>query len=102
VSVVVVATITPLPEYREDVIAAFTAIIPQVHDEDGCELYALHADADRLIMVEKWASREALATHSKGAALTALNPTLAGKVAGPSEVIVLDAVPAGDLAKGQL
>jgi len=32
VSVVVVATITPLPEYREDVIAAFTAIIPQVHD----------------------------------------------------------------------
>jgi quinol monooxygenase YgiN len=102
VSVVVVATITPLPEYREDVIAAFTAIIPQVHDEDGCELYALHADADRLIMVEKWASREALARHSKGAALTALNPTLAGKVAAPPEVIVLDAVPAGDRAKGQL
>ena len=101
-SVVVVATITPLPEYREDVIAAFTAIIPQVHDEDGCELYALHAEADRLIMVEKWASREALATHSKGAALAALNPTLAGKVARPSEVIVLDAVPAGDPAKGQL
>jgi quinol monooxygenase YgiN len=102
VSVVVVATITPLPEYREDVISAFTAIIPQVHDEDGCELYALHAEADRLIMVEKWASREALATHSKGAALAALNPALAGKVAGPSEVIVLDAVPAGDPAKGQL
>jgi quinol monooxygenase YgiN len=102
VSVVVVATITPLPEYREDVIAAFTKIIPQVHDEDGCEFYALHADADRLVMVEKWASREALATHRKAAALAALNPALAGKVAGPSEVIVLDAVPAGDLAKGQL
>ena len=101
-SVVVVATITPLPEYREDVIAAFTAIIPQVHDEDGCELYTLNADADRLIMVEKWASREALATHSKGAALAALNPTLAGKVAGAPEVIVLDPVPAGDPAKGQL
>jgi quinol monooxygenase YgiN len=102
VSVVVVATIKPLPEYREDVIAAFTAIIPQVHGEDGCEFYALHADADRLIMVEKWASREALATHGKGAALTALNPTLAGKVAGRSEVIVLDPIPAGDPAKGQL
>ncbi len=101
-SVVVVATITPLPEYREDVIAAFTAIIPQVHDEDGCELYTLNAGADRLIMVEKWASREALATHSKGAALAALNPTLAGKVARAPEVIVLDAVPAGDPAKGQL
>jgi quinol monooxygenase YgiN len=102
VSVVVVATITPLPEYREDVIAAFTAIIPQVHDEDGCELYTLNADADRLIMVEKWASREALATHSQGAALAALNPTLAGKVAAPPEIIVLDPVPAGDPAKGQL
>ena len=101
-SVVVVATITPLPEYREDVIAAFTAIIPQVHDEDGCELYALHADADRLVLVEKWASPDALATHSKGAALAALNPTLAGKVAAPPEIIVLDPVPAGDPAKGQL
>jgi quinol monooxygenase YgiN len=53
-------------------------------------------------MVEKWASREALATHSKGAALAALNPTLAGKVAAPPEIIVLDPVPAGDPAKGQL
>jgi quinol monooxygenase YgiN len=102
VSVVVVATITPLPEHRDEVIAAFTETIPQVHGEDGCELYALHQAEDRLIMVEKWASREALATHSKGAALAAMNPKLAGKVAGRSEVIVLDAVPAGDPAKGAL
>jgi len=101
-SVVVVATITPLPEHRDAVIAAFTETIPQVHGEDGCELYALHQAKDRLIMVEKWASREALATHSKGAALAAMNPKLAGKVAGAPEVIVLDAVPAGDPAKGAL
>jgi quinol monooxygenase YgiN len=102
VSVVVVATITPLPEYHDEVVAAVTATIPQVHAEDGCELYALHQAPDRLIMVEKWASRDALATHSKGAALAALNPKLAGKVTGRPEVIVLDAVPAGDAAKGQL
>ncbi len=101
-SVVVVATITPLPEYRDEVIAAFTETIPQVHAEDGCELYALHQAEDRLIMVEKWASREALATHSKGAALAAMTPKLAGKVARAPEVIVLDAVPAGDPAKGAL
>jgi quinol monooxygenase YgiN len=101
-SVVVVATITPLPDHRDEVIAAFTETIPQVHGEDGCELYALHQAKDRLIMVEKWASREALATHSKGAALAAMNPKLAGKVAGAPEVIVLDAVPAGDPAKGAL
>ncbi len=101
-SVVVVATIKPLPEHRDEVIAAFSETIAQVHAEDGCELYALQQADDRLIMVEKWASREALAAHSRGAALAALNPRLAGKVAGPSEVIVLEAVPAGDPAKGQL
>jgi quinol monooxygenase YgiN len=102
VSVVVVATIKPLPEHRDEVIAAFAETIAQVHAEDGCELYALQQADDRLIMVEKWTSREALAAHSRGAALAALNPKVAGKVAGPSEVIVLDPVPAGDPAKGQL
>jgi len=53
VSVVVVATIIPLPEHRDAVIAAFTETIPEVHKEDGCELYALHQNDDRLIMVEK-------------------------------------------------
>jgi quinol monooxygenase YgiN len=101
-AVVVVATIVPKPECRDEVIAAFRATIEQVHEEDGCELYALHEAADRLIMVEKWASQEALGTHSKGAALAALNPMLAGKVAGRPEVIVTQPVPAGDPAKGQL
>jgi quinol monooxygenase YgiN len=102
VSVVVVATITPLPEHTDEVIAAFMQIIPLVHAEDGCELYALHQAPDRLIMVEKWASREALGVHSSGAALAALGPKIAGQTAGPAEVIVLDAVPAGDPVKGQL
>jgi quinol monooxygenase YgiN len=102
VSVVVVATIRPLPEHTDEVIAAFTAIIGQVHAEDGCELYALHRAEDRLIMIEKWASAEALKVHSKGAGLASLGPQLAGKVSAPPEVIVSQAVPAGEPAKGQL
>ncbi|MGO8961771.1 MAG: putative quinol monooxygenase [Streptosporangiaceae bacterium] len=101
-SVVVVATIVPKPEHRDEVIAAFRDTIAQVHGEDGCELYALHEAPDRLIMIEKWASPEALGTHSKGTALAALNPKLAGKVAGRPEVIVTQQIPAGDPAKGQL
>lgn len=101
-SVVVVATIVPKAEHRDEVIAAFLATIEQVHGEDGCELYALHEAKDRLIMIEKWASGDALRVHSKGAALAALNLQLAGKVASPPEVLVLQAVPAGDPAKGQL
>ena len=53
-------------------------------------------------MDEKWASPDALRTHSKGAALAAQAPLLAGKLAGPAEVIVLRAVPAGDPGKGRL
>jgi quinol monooxygenase YgiN len=101
-SVVVVATITPLPGHEDEVIAAFTELIPLVHAEDGCELYALHRAPDRLIMVEKWASREALDTHSRGASLAALNPKLAGKLGAAPEVITSEAVPAGDAAKGRL
>jgi quinol monooxygenase YgiN len=101
-SVVVVATILPKPEHRDEVIAAFRDTIAQVHGENGCELYALHLAPDRLIMVEKWASPEAFRTHGKSAALAALNPKLAGKVAGPPEVIVTQPVAAGDPAKGQL
>ena len=55
-SVVVVATIVPEPEHRDEVIAAFRHTITQVHGEDGCELYALHEAPDRLIVVEKWAN----------------------------------------------
>ena len=101
-SVVVVATIVPLAEHRDEVIAAFKETIEQVHREDGCELYALNEAPDRLIMIEKWASPEALRVHSKGVALTALNPRLAGKLAGLPEVIILQQVPAGEPGKGSL
>ena len=87
-SVVVVATIRPLPEHRDEVIAEFSATIAQVHDEDGCELYALNQADDRLIMIEKWASPEALATHSKAANLAALNPKVV--VAGHKRVGAAD------------
>jgi quinol monooxygenase YgiN len=101
-SVVVVATIVPLAEHRDEVIATLRSAIEQVHGEDGCELYALHEAPDRLIMVEKWASGEALATHSKGAALAALGPALAGKVADAPDVRVVQPIPTGDPDKGAL
>jgi quinol monooxygenase YgiN len=101
-SVVVVATILPLPEHRDEVIAAIRSAVEQVHAESGCELYALHEAPDRLVMVEKWESADALAVHGKGAALAGLGRALAGKVAGASEVIRLQPLPAGDAAKGQL
>ena len=64
-SVGVVATIVRLAGHRDEVIATMKQTIAKVHEEDGCELYSLYVAPDRLIMIEKWASREALAAHSK-------------------------------------
>ncbi|HEY0716197.1 MAG TPA: putative quinol monooxygenase [Streptosporangiaceae bacterium] len=101
--VVVVATIIPKPEYRDDVIAAMKQTIEQVHGEDGCELYALHANDDRLVMIERWTSRDALRQHGTGSpGLQQLNEALKGKLEGPLDVVRLDPVPAGDDAKGRL
>ena len=102
-SVVVVATFTPKPENRFDVLTALKNAVEQVHDEDGCELYALHQGDDRLVMIERWASPEALQAHSADSAgLQTLRAELEGKLEVPLDVAVLEAVPAGDNTKGQL
>jgi len=101
-SITVVATITPLAEHKDAVREAFLAAIPQVHAEDGCELYSLHENDDVFVMVEQWSSRESLAVHSTAAALRELGPKIAGKTTGPADVVVLDQVPAGDPIKGRL
>ena len=51
---VIVATIVPLPGQIDAAEEVFKSIIPQVHTEDGCELYALHRSADKLVFVERW------------------------------------------------
>src|ERR1700744_1326104 len=101
-AVIIVATAFPAPEHRAEAIAAFEAAIAKVHaDEDGCELYALHEGPDgRLVMIEKYASDEAVAAHRAGAGLAALREALDGKLAGPMDVQVLAPHPAGSLAKG--
>jgi quinol monooxygenase YgiN len=101
-SVVLVATIIPIPEHRAEVIAAFEEVIPLVHAEDGCELYALHEGEDRLVMIEKWADQQALGVHSKSANLAKLNEGLRGKVEGKLDLQVLRQHPAGTGTQGVL
>ena len=100
--VVVVATIRPLPEYREEVLTAFRETVPAVHGEPGCILYALHEKADRFVMIEQWESAEALAIHAKAEALQALNPRLLGKLAEETDVQVLIPLPVGADELGRL
>jgi quinol monooxygenase YgiN len=102
-TVVVVATIRPLPDHRAGVISALTAAIARVHaDDEGCLLYALHEGGDRLVMIEKWSTAEALDKHSRGAAVTELNQALKGLVTGAADIQVLQPHPAGTAGQGAL
>jgi quinol monooxygenase YgiN len=102
-TVVVVATVHPIAEHRDEVVAAFVDTIARVHAEDqGCELYALHDGEDRLVMIEKWTSEEALAAHGRGPALVDLNARITGKYLGEIDVRVLRPLPAGRAQQGTL
>ena len=101
-SVVAVATAFPVTEHRAEVIAAVEAAIARVHDEPGVELDALHEGHDRLVMIEKYESEEALAEHSKGAALADLLSALEGKLSSDLDVQVLVPRPAGNAQRGTL
>jgi quinol monooxygenase YgiN len=102
-AVVVVATIRPRPGHRAEVIAALEKTIAEVHANDaGCLLYALHEGEDRLVMIEKWASADALAVHSRGPALAELTQALDGRTEGRLDVQILQPHPAGTAAQGAL
>ena len=72
----VVAVIKAKPGLREEVLEAFQANVPAVHAEDGCIEYTATVDADDVgrfqtrfgedsfVVVEKWASLDALMAHA--------------------------------------
>lgn len=99
---VVIATITPLPQHRSAVREALLAAVTQVHGEDGCELYALHENHDSFVMIERWTTPQALKVHSAGPALAALAAQLEGRTSGDLQVVVVEPVPGGDLARGEV
>jgi quinol monooxygenase YgiN len=103
-AVIIVATAFPVPEFRDEVIAAFAAAQEKVHAaEDGCLLYALHEGADgRLVMIEKYTDEAAVAAHQRGAGLAGLIAALDGKLSAPVDVQVLTPHPAGSADKGAL
>ncbi len=101
-SVTVIATITPKPERFDAVRAAFEQAVPAVHEEPGCELYALHAGKGILVMVERWADGAALEAHGAGTTFNTLTESVKDDLAAPLDVQLVRPVLAGDATKGQL
>jgi quinol monooxygenase YgiN len=72
----VMAIITAKPGQRAELLAAFKANVPNVHAEDGCIEYVATVDTangpgiqtrfgeDTFVVVEKWASLDALKAHA--------------------------------------
>jgi quinol monooxygenase YgiN len=103
--VVVIAVIRAKPGVEEELASLFQELIPQVQAEEGCLLYALHrslADPTEWLMVERWASREALGEHERRPALRAFGERAGGLLEGAPTVSVYEACPAGSSEKGRI
>lgn len=80
------------PGRGADQIAAFEKLAPLVRAEDGCIQYDLHpvlGNSDSFVLIEKWASEEALDCHNRAPHMLAAskhNPTFR---AGPVTLLSL-------------
>ena len=101
--IVAIATLTPAPGKTEELVAAMTSLVEQVHaQEEGCLLYALHRhpDGQRLVMVEKYTGPDAVTAHRASDHFRAAGKVMAGLLAAPPEVLALEPVVVGDPGKG--
>jgi quinol monooxygenase YgiN len=103
--VVVVGSFTAKPGKEAEALEAFKALVPPTHDEAGCILYALHQGNDdpaKLAFVERWASREELDAHLKSDHVSAILERVDELFGENADIVVYDAVPAGEGSKGAL
>jgi quinol monooxygenase YgiN len=101
--VVVTAYFRPAPGQHDRVVEALRPSIAAVHEEPGCELYAIHDAPDgTVVMIEKWSSVGELDEHGSGEAVRAQTVALKGLLTSPVEVTRLVPLPAGTEEQGQL
>lgn len=102
--VVVLASLNARAGQEDAVLAGLAEAAARTHEEAGCLLYALHRSTDdptRIVLVERWESREALDEHFTKPYIRALGEQT-HLLDGTPDVYFLEPVPAGDVAKGRL
>jgi quinol monooxygenase YgiN len=103
--VVVVVLFRAVAGGGADAEAAFAEVVPPTHAEEGCDLFAVHrvaGDPDRFVLIERWASREALDEHLASPHLAAFRARGADIWAEPPEITLAEALPLGEAEKGSL
>ncbi len=102
-SVIVTAIFHPVEGRKAELSEALVATIPAVHQEKGCQLYAIHdAEDGTITMIEKWSTADDLAAHSAGAATRALGAAVAPFISAPVTVTTMRSIPAGTPEQGAL
>ena len=100
-SLVVTAIFRPRDGKREQVLAAMERVIPRVHAEEGCNLYAIQeADDGTIAMIEHWDSAALLDAHGAAEPVADFNAELEGLLESPVEVTRYTPIPVGDARKG--
>ena len=94
---VVVALFTPKPGEAANVKNILTEITPEVHEEPGCDFYALHELPDgRLCFVEAWETRELWVQHGEANSVAQVTERAIPLLEKPVEVFEMYGVPAGN------
>ena len=99
---IVVARVYPKPGRLHEVIDIYAGIVPLVHQESGCELFALHTDGETVFVVEKWAAPADLQGHAAGPAYAQIRAGISDLVEHAADAWVLDALPFDGAAKGTI
>jgi quinol monooxygenase YgiN len=89
----VVATIAVLPGRADAVVEIVTEHLEAVRAEEGClryDLFRVRRDDDTLVMVEQWASKDALRAHGEAEHFRAMSARLAPELAAAPVVRVLE------------
>jgi quinol monooxygenase YgiN len=76
---IVAGEITVAADVRAQMLQAIAPHVAETRREDGCVIYSLSADpvdADRVLVVEVWESKDHLAAHMGGEVIAALGAAI--------------------------
>jgi len=99
---IVIAGVHPESGRLQDVLDVYRETAPLIHEEHGCELFAVHTDGASVFIVERWSTLEDLKAHGRGPVFARIKDVIAGAVQRPSEIRVVENVPLGVPAKGTI
>jgi quinol monooxygenase YgiN len=90
---VVVVTLTPHPEHYSVVVDLILEVIPEIHRDPGCVLYALHETVDNdVVLIESWVDRDAWLAHFELPAIVRLKKELPPWLATPAKRVEMYAI----------